>query len=316
MSILAPARARQSYRHEAFLWHSRENFVEGLLPFVRGGIDAGEAVMVAVTPEHAEWVCNELGAEASQVHFVDMMAMGRNPSRIIAAWQRFLDDWCGYGRPARGIGEPIWPGRRPEEILECQLHEALLNLAVDPELPFWLMCPYDQEHLDHEIIAEAERSHPAISTATSYHGSPSYRGSSHAHELFTAALPRLDGPPAETVLTPDVTTPGAAADYVTLQAASADLWSDKIVSLTDVVRQLTAGSVLRGAEQVHIRVWNQPQVLICDVEDATVIDDLLTGRRATPPSEHGSLWIANQLCDLVQARSNPNGTTIRLHMRK
>ena len=47
------------------------------------------------------------------------------------------------GRPVRGIGEPIWPGRRPEELLECQLHEALLNVAVDPEVPFWLICPYD-----------------------------------------------------------------------------------------------------------------------------------------------------------------------------
>ena len=126
---------------------------------------------------------------ASQVHFVDMIDLGRNPARIIPAWQKFLDDWSGYGRPARGIGEPIWAGRRPEEILECQLHEALLNLAVDPELPFWLVCPYDAEHLDSEVIAEAGRSHPALATAASYHGSPSYRGHAHAQEMFTAELP-------------------------------------------------------------------------------------------------------------------------------
>ena len=63
MSTPAPVRARQSYRHEAFLWHGREDFVQGLVPFVRDGIDAGEAVMVAVIPEHAEWICNDLGAQ-------------------------------------------------------------------------------------------------------------------------------------------------------------------------------------------------------------------------------------------------------------
>ena len=27
------------------------------------------------------------------------------------------------------------------------------------------------------------------------------------------------------------------------------------------------------------------------------------------------LWLANQLCNLVQIRSSPEGTTVRLHMR-
>ena len=54
MSTPAPVRARQSYRHEAFLWHGRDEFVQRLAPFIQEGIDAGEAVMVAVTPEHAD----------------------------------------------------------------------------------------------------------------------------------------------------------------------------------------------------------------------------------------------------------------------
>ena len=209
MSTPAPVRARQSYRHEAFLWQGRADFVRALVPFIRDGIDAGEAVMVAVIPEHADWLRKDLGARASQVHFVDMSRLGRNPARIIPAWHRFLEDWCGDGRPARGIGEPIWPGRRPEEILECQLHEALLNLAVDPELPFWLVCPYDAEHLDSEVIAEAGRSHPALATAASYHGSQSYRGHAHAQEMFTAELPAICGRPTETTVT--VSEPGSGS---------------------------------------------------------------------------------------------------------
>src|SRR4051812_35767375 len=143
-----PPRSRQSYRHEAFLWSNSADFAQGLVPFIQDGIDAGEAVMVALVPEHAAWVRAGLDThQASQVQFVDMAKLGRNPAQIIPGWQEFLTHHCGYGRPARGIGEPIWAGRRAEEVLECQLHEALLNVAVDPELPFWLLCPYDVERL-------------------------------------------------------------------------------------------------------------------------------------------------------------------------
>jgi len=315
MSTVAPARDRQSYRHEAFLWHGQADFVEGLVPFVQDGIDAGEAVMVAVIPEHAEWLRAALGRTASQVHFVDMMELGRNPALIISAWQAFLDGWAGFGRPARGIGEPIWPGRRPEEILECQLHEALLNLAVDPKVPFWLVCPYDSEHLDSGVIAEAGRSHPALATVASYHGSPDYRGRAHAQELFNAALPALGGLPAETGVSNHEALNSTVA-YVALQAAAADLWSHKIIRLADAVRGLTAHSLHRGADRVFIRIWDEPEVVICDVADNTVIDDLLIGRRASPQAPQESLWLANHLCDLVQARSREGGTTVRLHMRK
>jgi len=315
MSTSAPVRARQSYRHEAFFWHGRAEFVQGLIPFVREGIHAGEAVMVAVIPEHARWIRKNLGPSASQVSFVDMTELGRNPARIIPAWQGFLDKCSGFECPARGIGEPIWRGRRPEEISECQLHESLLNLSVNPDLPFWLICPYDSEHLDGEVQAEARRSHPALATVATYQGSADYRGQAHAEELFTAELPAVGGLPAETVVT-NLASLQASTEYVSLQAASADLWSHQIIRLTNAVRALTVSGLHRGADCVRITLWNQSEVLICDVTDDTVIDDLLIGRRAPRKAGQDSVWLANDLCDLVQARSSKSGTTVRLHMRK
>lgn len=73
-------------------------------------------------------------------------------------------------------GEPIWAGRRPAEILECQLHEALLNLAMDPDTPLCLLCPYDVGALAPEVIDEAAHSHPAIVDAHGYRVSRSYGG--------------------------------------------------------------------------------------------------------------------------------------------
>ncbi len=64
-----------------------------------------------------------------------MAELGRNPAKIIPAWQKFLDTDAADSRPARGVGEPIWAGRGADELIECQVHEALLNVAVDPTMP-------------------------------------------------------------------------------------------------------------------------------------------------------------------------------------
>ena len=145
MACSSPVRAQQSYRHEAFLWHGRAGFIRGLIPFVREGIDAGEAVMVAVIPEHADWIRQNLGPTAAQVHFVDMIELGRNPARMIPAWQAFLDDWSGVGRPARGIGEPIWHGLiGMDRFMQGRYGEAAEQARHTvtglPHLPFfWLL---------------------------------------------------------------------------------------------------------------------------------------------------------------------------------
>jgi MEDS: MEthanogen/methylotroph, DcmR Sensory domain len=43
----------------------------------------------------------------------------------------------------RGIGEPLFATRSADELVECQRHEALLNLAFQDAPGFWLLCPYD-----------------------------------------------------------------------------------------------------------------------------------------------------------------------------
>jgi hypothetical protein len=314
MTTAAPARARQSYRHEAFLWRTPADYVAGLVPFVLDGLDAGEVVLIGTTPEHAAWISAELGPRAADVQLVDLAGLAHNPARIIPALQEVLESCCAPGRPARGIGEPVWPGRGPEQDREAELHEALLNLAIDPDLPFWLVCPYDAEHLDADALTEAARSHPALVTSTSYAGSASYRGRDHARALFGAALPDLGGPDA------DVRVPGTAldlaAEQVTLRATASDLFSDQVVHLSTVVRGLVGESVRRGAAEARVRLWDEPGELVCEVSDPTHVEDLLVGRRPPASADDDPVWLANQVCDLVQVRSGDHGTTVRLHMAR
>ena len=80
---------------------------------------------------------------------------GANPACIIPAWREFVDEHAAASRALRGIGEPIWPDRTSAELVECQRHESLLNLAFAGTRSFHLLCPYDTEALDAAVIEEA-----------------------------------------------------------------------------------------------------------------------------------------------------------------
>jgi len=309
VQTLSSTQAGQGYPHEAFLWHEAEDFTAEMVPFVEDGLDAGEPVMVAVTPEHTTWLRDALGKRSAQVEFVDMYELGRNPARIIPAWQQFLDDHTDGMGPARGIGEPIWPGRRAAELLECQLHEALLNVAVEPGVPFWLVCPYDAQRLSPQVVEEAYRSHSVIVHAGGQRVSPHYAGSPHVHTLLSAELsePALGAHPAR-FSSRDVSR---LLTSVKLELYVAGQSLEDAAELSGVKQSLAVSSLQRGSASGLVRIWTQPDAVVCEVIDDTVVSDPLLGRRQ-PGTEDHALWLANQLCDLVQLRSTPTGTAVRV----
>ena len=184
-------------------------------------------------------------------------------------------------------------------------------MAVDPEIPFWLICPYDAGTLGADVVEEAHRSHPVIVEADSYAGSVRYGGRAHIDSMFGADLPDPPGTPITTTFSSD--NVGRLVAYLRLELYVAGLTAVKASQLAEASHRLALSSLHRGATDGTIRIWNAPDALICDVSDETVVDDLLHGRRTPFGEDHDGLWLANQLCDLVQLRSTPNGTTVRVH---
>ena len=161
--------SNELFHHEALLYAGEADFLAGTVPFVRAGVDGDEPVLVVLGPRHTAWLREALGADADAVTFADMLAVGDNPARIIPAWQSFVD--AHAGRPIRGVGEPVWPGRSPSELVECHRHEALLNVAFAETPGFQLLCPYDTEGLDSDVVAVAHDTHPHVggSPSPGYH---------------------------------------------------------------------------------------------------------------------------------------------------
>jgi anti-sigma regulatory factor (Ser/Thr protein kinase) len=306
-------RTHDGYRHEAFFWDGDDQFIAGTVPFIREGLEAGEPVMVAVTGPRIEVLREALAEDAAKVRFVDMARLGANPARIIPAWRLFTDEHPG--RPVRGIGEPIWRGRRLEELAECQMHEALLNLAVDTETPLWLMCPYDTGTLPADVVAEAHRSHPVVLDVETHRGSTTYGGVHYIGKMFKAKLP-----PTHVHVVVSHRTFGDD-DFATVRAdvrahaSSAGLSAEQTDDLVLGVHEVAVNSVRHGRGTSELRIWEEHHALVCEVRGTGRIANPMDGRLPTASEDEPGhcLWMAHQLCDLVQVRSGKTGTTVRIH---
>jgi anti-sigma regulatory factor (Ser/Thr protein kinase) len=305
----------QPFRHEAFLHAGDEQFLSGALPFVRGAVAANEPILVALGAPSIRRLRDALGRDASAVHFADMATLGLNPARIIPAWQAFLDEHHDPGRRIWGIGGPIWPGRSEAELSECYRHECLLNLAFAETDGFTLVCPYDTAKLEPEVLERARRSHPLVREHGAVAASHSFRAATAA-EPFTDALSqpagearRLDFAAEDLPL---------VRDAVRSFAAEAGVPRDRAADLVVAVHELVTNSIRHGGGHGALRLWRDGGSVVCEVSDSGHIDAPLVGR--TRPARNGQIggygvWLANQLCDLVQVRSRASGSVVRIHLR-
>jgi anti-sigma regulatory factor (Ser/Thr protein kinase) len=297
--------------HDALLYRDLGELVAGTRAFVEQGLAQGEPVMIAAPAEHVAVLRGALGASAATVRFADMGDVGRNPARIIPFVREWLDNHGG--RTARFVGEPIWPGRDTDEMVEGYRHEGLLNVAF-ADAPVSILCPYDTSALPAAVVAAAGHTHTGTISAGAWHACDAYRDPLTVYAAGDMPLPAA--PAAATAVTADYDL-GALRAVLREQAATAGLDADRLGDLLLAVNEAVTNGLLHGRQPVVLRSWLDDGQLVCEVTDGGSLHDPLAGRRRPDShSLHGrGLWIINQLCDLVQLRSTASGTTLRMHMR-
>jgi anti-sigma regulatory factor (Ser/Thr protein kinase) len=305
----------EEFRHSALLYAGDDEFLEGTVPFVRDGLEAEEPVLVIVPGRNVDVLRDALGVDAREVRFADMTEVGANPANIIPEWRQFASDCYVPGGRLRGIGQPIWPGRSPAELVECQRHETLLNVAFADGPAMLLLCTYDTRGLEPAVIAEARHSHPLIEEHGGEHNSPEYRGLIDAAAPFDRPLP--EAPASAITLAFDSSNLEALRMFITRRAQAAGLSAARQDDLTLAVNELASNSVRHGGGAGILREWKDATSLVCEVHDNGRIEEPLAGRQM-PRSDAGGgygLWLVNQLCDLVQMRTFERGSVVRIHMR-
>jgi anti-sigma regulatory factor (Ser/Thr protein kinase) len=300
-----------SFRHEALLYRGGDGFVGAVLPPVHEALGARGAVMVAVDAPNEARLRAALGADAERVRFAEMRELGRNPGRIIPAWREFVAEHAGSGRPIAGVGEPVWPGRDHDELVECERHECLLNAAFDDGPSWWLGCPYDIDTLEPAAVEAAIRSHRVVvQDGTRCTGA--YRdGFLPGHALRTApgdaSLLRFGRDDLATVRT-----------FARAAGERHGMHGSRLEDLVLAINELATNSIRHGGGGGALRAWGDGRDLLLEVADAGYVADPLLGRERAPSDRFGGrgLYLVHHLCDLVQMRSSERGTTVRVRMAR
>jgi anti-sigma regulatory factor (Ser/Thr protein kinase) len=239
-----------------------------------------------------------------------MAAVGANPARIIATWREFV---AAHADAAQvwGVGEPAYPGRSPAEIAECQLHEGLLNLAFDTSTPFWLLCPYDIEALAADVIRDAQRTHPFIAWDGERQACDAFQEVDLAGPFDRPVPPRPAAAEHLPFQTGDLRRVRA---FVATRAEQAGLAQEAVDAMVLAVNEVATNSLRHGGGRGELHAWTDGRSLVFEVSDRGHITSPLVGRlRPAPEARDGAgLWVANQLCDLVQIYSSARGTAVRV----
>jgi anti-sigma regulatory factor (Ser/Thr protein kinase) len=282
-----------TFHHEAVFYAGDDEFVERSRAFVGDGLESGEPVLVMVGSRKLELLREALGVRADQVHFADMEVVGLNPARIIPAWNRFVGDHAGKLGGMRGIGEPIWADRSPSELSECQLQERLINLAFAAADDFRLICPYD-------TAALPEHDYCGMDRVAARFAEPLSDPPSDAEELTVTMMALRD-----------------ARRLVRARAQDAGL-GERSDDFVLAVNEVLSNSLHHAQEDGVLRVWEDPEGLVCEVRDGGHILQPMIGREEPSIGQIGGhgIWLVNLVCDLVQVRSSAGGSTVRMQMNR
>lgn len=315
-TVAAPV-PEAGFRHELALYAGDDEFFVLALAFVADAAAAGRPALVLLPADKNRRLRARLPEVPDGIAFVDAEDVGANPACLTPLWAEFATHRNGAasGAGARGLTEPVGDGTSPDQLVECQYHEALLNIAV-PDPSFWLRCLYDTARLDTGLIRDARRSHPLVHPDGSARSDATFAGADHYRELGGNSLP-----PAP----PDTPSfgfgPGELRGLrarVAAAARAAGLSPERQSDLVAAANEIATNSIRHAGGHGALQLWSDDEWLVCAICDRGVIGDPLAGRRRPTVDDRAGrgLWLANHLCDLVQVRSGSRGTQVHLRVAR
>jgi len=156
--------------------------------------------------------------------------------------------------------------------------------------------------------------HPVFVAGGTATPSPAYDAGRVFPDEWNQPLPRPPDGAAALAYRADLASVRA---YAASQATRRGLPPDRVLDLVMAVGEIASNTFLHTDAGGTFTIWTAGNELVCQVQDSGHITDPLAGRRrpaAAAGNGHG-LWLVHQVCDLVELRSGPGETVIRLHMR-
>ncbi|HEX4103805.1 MAG: anti-sigma factor RsbA family regulatory protein [Pseudonocardiaceae bacterium] len=315
-SSVTTRRGGASLAHQALLYGSEEVFLGGTVPFIRDGLERGDSIRVVTTDRNTGWLWAALGADARHVAFGESSQWYRHPMRTLADVHRTVQAASRCGQRLRMIGEPWSTTRTAQQSTEWTRYESLVNAALA-----WsnaaLMCTYDTRIVSPDVVAEVAQTHPELVIDGAARLSPSYLDPAVFNAgCDTTPLPELP-PPALRRRFDEVDQLVTLRALVTCYATEARATAPDVERFVRAVNEVVTNAIEHGGGSGVVRIWTDPKTVLCEVSDTGAgLRDPLAGRLPSGRStaRGRGLWLARQLCDLIEVRSDSAGTTVRLHL--
>ncbi|MGY1828510.1 anti-sigma factor RsbA family regulatory protein [Blastococcus sp. SYSU DS0541] len=288
--------------HDALVYDSLDDLVAVAAPFLRAGLDAGEAAVVVASGPATTALREAIDDDERLVVLDRTVTYGPRTPAAITSFRRLAEQHRAAGASrVRVLGE-VDHGRTPREWLEWQRYDAVINEALRG-WDLWGVCAFDTRRLPAPVVASAACTHPHVVGAQG-------RTSSTGYTDPAAYLRGLPVPEEPLESTPPRFAAADVADFIGLRhavgaelaglGAPADLVEDFLLA----VDEMTSNAVRHGLPPVSLQLWTAPDRLVCTIADGGPgWDDPFAGygpAHGNDLSRGGmGLWLARQLCDHV-----------------
>jgi anti-sigma regulatory factor (Ser/Thr protein kinase) len=294
-------------RHNAFVYESHDDYVARAVPFLRGGLAAGEGAIVAHTKPGIAMMREALGADAANVTFVDVGSSYTRPARALAAYHRVYAEQLQKTPKLRAVAD-VQSGLDPREWDLWTGYEAVFNRSFG-HLPAWVLCSYDLNGTPDPILEGVWQTHSEVVDATTWTRSEFYEDPDNLLRRITPPPEPLRGLRS---IAP-VRDPEQLRELLARELNAAGFGEAKTLELLLAATEIATNALQHGAGIEDIRVGRAHGRFVCEITDrGPGFDDPAAGYLAPRAGVGSGLWVARQLTWRIEFFRSDRGFTARI----
>jgi anti-sigma regulatory factor (Ser/Thr protein kinase) len=302
-----------AHLHDGLFYGGDEELVIRAVPFLEGGLVAGETVLLACSEHTGGLLAGALGDDP-RVGKIPRSVF-RRPATAVAGYHSMACRALAAGAPRVRVLSELEFGRAPQDWTGWIRFDAAVNTAL-AALPVWNTCLYDVRSLPPEVLAAGECTHPVLLEDGSRVPNDHYIAAADFLRDSGAGRPEPIEHTQPCLVLHDLADLGTVRREVRRATLA---WTvlpiDTITDFVYAVSEVATNAGQHGRPPHALRLWTTPGRVLCTVTDhGPGFDDPLAGYLPLPlserPHEGRGLWLAGTFCDRLDFRSDGDGFTV------
>jgi anti-sigma regulatory factor (Ser/Thr protein kinase) len=311
---VVPDTPTDGFRHALSMYTSPEHAAECAAPYLMDGHEAGETLIVQVSPDVRECLASTFDGPALAAS-IDLGDVVDHPHQTLWALRQLADEAMTAGARLRVLFELDATANDP---LDWARAEAAAN-AVLAGRPIRELCVCDVMATHRLVLADLMWAHPDLWHDGVSDANPEYiDAGNHLRSLDARRSPDpLEAWPAkQQIALADIAELAAVRSALEPMLQRAGIADARQEDFLEGVFQVCVNAIMHGGDMAEVRLWDTEASVLCRVrDDGAGPADPLMGY--VPPknglsSPGTSLWAARQLCDHLTTTIEPEGFTVRM----